>query len=392
MIKLKIKNNRRGPVLGRHPWIFSQAFLNIPEGIESGDPVTVYSENDEFLAQGYFNSYSQIAVRIWSYDENEIIDQNFFDKRVQQAFSLRQKYILNNLTDSCRLIYAENDFLPGLVVDKYADYLSVQFHTRGLEKWREQISQALIKIIKPKGIYEKSEVKNRQLEGQSGQTQIIFGKIPNRIIIKENGLQFFVDIIEGQKTGFFLDQRDKRLALQKYSKDKNVLNCFCYTGGFSVYALAGGAKSAINVDISASAMEMTKANIELNKLPIKKCQFVMADAKEYLTQMPANQFDEIILDPPAFIQNRQHIKKGQAAYKKINELAMAKIDNNGILLSASCSAHLKLLDFRFLISEAQIRAHREAQILETLIHSADHLEMSAFLETEYLKCFIMNII
>lgn len=392
MIKLKIKNKRRGPVLGRHPWIFSQAFLNIPEGLESGDPVAVYSENDEFLGQGYFNSYSQIAVRLWSYDENEIIDQNFFDKRVTNAFRLRQNYVLNKLTDSCRIIYAENDFLPGLVVDKYDSYLSVQFHTKGMEKWKTEIVSSLNQIIKPKAIFERSEVKNREVEESAGVSQIICGDMPDKIIIKENGLKFFVDIKGGQKTGFFLDQREKRLALQKYVKDKNLLNCFCYTGGFSIYALAAGVKSVTNVDVSAPAMELLKENIELNKLSAKNCEFLVTDAKEYLHNLEKNKFDAIILDPPAFIKSRHHKDKGIVGYKKINEIAMAKIAPDGILLTASCSAHLKLDEFRYIISEAQARSHRSAQILETHIHSSDHPELVAFTETEYLKCFILKIV
>ncbi|MFA6537741.1 MAG: class I SAM-dependent rRNA methyltransferase [Patescibacteria group bacterium] len=392
MIKLKIKNKRRGPVLGRHPWIFSQAFLNIPEGLESGDPVAVYSENDEFLGQGYFNSYSQIAVRLWSYDENEIIDQNFFDKRVTNAFRLRQNYVLNKLTDSCRIIYAENDFLPGLVVDKYDSYLSVQFHTKGMEKWKTEIVSSLNQIIKPKAIFERSEVKNREVEESAGVSQIICGDMPDKIIIKENGLKFFVDIKGGQKTGFFLDQREKRFALQKYVKDKNLLNCFCYTGGFSIYALAAGVKSVTNVDVSAPAMELLKENIELNKLSAKNCEFLVTDAKEYLHNLEKNKFDAIILDPPAFIKSRHHKDKGIVGYKKINEIAMAKIAPDGILLTASCSAHLKLDEFRYIISEAQARSHRSAQILETHIHSSDHPELVAFTETEYLKCFILKIV
>ncbi len=391
MIKLKIKNKRRGPVLGRHPWIFSQAFISIPEGIKSGEPVIIYDEDDNFLGQGYFNSYSQIAVRLWSFDENEVIDQNFFDKRVTSAFRLRQNYILNRLTNSCRIIYAENDFLPGLVVDKYAEYLSIQFHTIGIEKWKDQIVLALQKVLNPKGIFEKSEVKNRQIENAPGNSGLISGQIPDRVIILENGLKFLVDIKGGQKTGFFLDQREKRLAIQKYASTKNVLNCFCYTGGFSVYALAGGAKSVTNVDVSSSAMELVKENLILNKLPIKSCQFLTMDAKQYLQELPENKFDFIILDPPAFIKNRHQIKKGIIGYKKINEVAMQKIANNGILVSASCSAHLKLEEFRYLLTEAQIKSHKSAQILETFLHSADHPELVAFNETEYLKCLIMQI-
>jgi 23S rRNA (cytosine1962-C5)-methyltransferase len=224
-------------------------------------------------------------------------------------------------------------------------------------------------------------------------TGLLFGKVPARIKIIENGHQFWVDVINGQKTGFFLDQRDKRSALMKYCKGKTVLNCFSYTGGFSVYALAAGAKRVVSVDASESALELAQENIKLNKFVAKKSELVCADVKQYLqglldkdSELGNNSFDVIILDPPAFIKDRHKIYEGVQGYRKINEAALRLLPAGGILVSASCSQHLSLLDFRHMLSEAAGRAGRTVQILETYTHGIDHPQLTAFTEGEYLKC------
>ncbi len=387
MIKLTVNTKRLGPVLARHPWVFSGAIKQIPEGLDCGMPVGLFDENGKFIGQGYFNSYSQIAVRLWSFDEAEEVDQQFFDKRVKAALKLREEFVLDKNTDACRIIYGENDFLPGLIVDKYADYLSVQFHNRGIEFWKEQILAALVKILKPKGIYERSDVKVRGIEGAEKKSGLLYGKVPEKTEIKENGLKFWVDIINGQKTGFFLDQRDKRAALQKYVKGKKVLNCFSYTGGFSVYAAKAGAKKVVSVDASQNAINIAEENFKLNKLDFKKTDFIVADVKEYLGRLEVaeEKFDIIILDPPAFIKDRHKIQEGMLGYRKINEAAIKLLPANGILVSASCSAHLSLPDFRRMLANAAGRAGRNLQILETFTHGIDHPEIAAYNEGEYLK-------
>lgn len=393
MINLTVLSKRVGPIRGRHPWVFSGALKNIPEGLESGMPVKLVDEKNNFLAQGYFNSYSQIAVRLWSWDEKEVVGPSFFEKRISAAYLLRKKLVENKKTDSYRLISGENDLLPGLIVDKYNDYLCLQFHTNGLEFWRGQIIDALVKVVKSKGIYERSDVRTRGIEGAAEKVGIVWGEVPSRIQILENGYKFLVDVIGGQKTGFFLDQRDKRLALEKYSKDQSVLNCFSYTGGFSVYALGGGAKRVVSVDVSEKALELAEENIKLNKLDIKKCEFVCADVRAYLTglsendpEVGKNDFSVIILDPPAYVKDRHKIKEGLQGYRNINELALRLLPENGILVTASCSAHVSLSDFHYMLSEAAGRAGRTVQILETYTHGIDHPELVAFTEGEYLKC------
>ena len=391
MITLQVRKERVGPVLGRHPWVFSGALQSLPDEIPAGTPVKLTDPSGKFLAQGYFNSYSQIAVRVWSYDENEKIDEKFFIKRIERAESIRKKYVANTKTDSYRLINAENDFLPGLIVDKYADYLVIQCHTSGIEAWKKEIISALAKTLKPKGIYEKSDSSSRKVEKLDEQTGLLFGKMPELITIKENGFKFLVDIARGQKTGFFLDQRDKRQALVKYAKGKTVLNGFSYTGGFSVYALSGGAKKVVSVDSSADALELAKENIKLNKLAGENCEFVCQDAKQYLRSAPANKFDLIVLDPPAFIKDRKKKEEGIIGYKNINEAAFKILPESGILATCSCSAHLSLQEFRYLLSSSAGRAKKSAQILESYTHGIDHLGILPFTEGEYLKCLFIGI-
>jgi 23S rRNA (cytosine1962-C5)-methyltransferase len=388
MITLVVQRQRIGPILGRHPWVFSGALKNIPEGLESGTPVRLANEDGDFLAHGYFNSYSQIAVRLWSWDENDIVDANFFEKKISQAYALRKQLVASKQTDSYRLVHSENDLLPGLIVDKYGEYLVLQFHTTGIDSWKESIVAALKKIIKPKGIYERSDVRTRGIEGAEKKAGLVFGKVPERIKISENGYQFWVDVIGGQKTGFFLDQRDKRQALTKYVDGKSVLNCFSYSGGFSIYALGAGAKRVVSVDASESAMELAVKNVKLNKFDVKKCEFVCGDVKQYLHDVHAEDktFDVIVLDPPAFVKDRHKVKEGLMGYKKINEMALRILPSNGVLVSASCSAHVTLSDFRYMLSESAGHTRRSLQVLETFTHGIDHPELVSFMEGEYLKC------
>lgn len=401
MLKLTVQKQRVGPILGRHPWVFSGALKQIPEGLKSGDIVVLVNEAGEFLAQGYFNSYSQIAVRLWSWDEQEVIDDKFFEKKISRAYEIRKNFIENKQTDSYRLVHSENDLLPGLIVDKYADYLVLQFHTPGIEFWKDKIVKALKKIVKPEGIYERSDVRDRnrmpkdsEVSEKENTSGLLYGKVPEKIKISENGFKFWVNVISGQKTGFFLDQRDKRQALVKYSDGKNVLNCFSYSGGFSIYALGSGAKHVVSVDSSQSALELAEENVKLNKFDLKKCEFICGDVKQYLyeAQQTKPDFDVIILDPPAFVKDRHKVQEGLMGYKKINEAALRILQSNGILVSASCSAHVSLSDFRYMLSESAGRSRQTLQVLETHTHGIDHPELVAFMEGEYLKCVFAKVV
>ncbi|RJQ55028.1 MAG: class I SAM-dependent rRNA methyltransferase [Nitrospiraceae bacterium] len=391
MIALKVSKHKTGPVINRHPWVFSGALEDIPDNLKPGAPVKLVTSSGNYLAGGYFNSYSQIAVRVWGYDEHEEVDRDFFVRRVMRAYEIRKRYVESPETDSYRLINGESDFLPGFIADKYGSHLVIQCHTRGIEFWRDAVVNALIEVMKPAGIYEKSETPSRKIEGMEYRSGLLYGTVPDLVTIRENGFNFLVDIKQGQKTGFYLDQRDKRHALLKYSRDKAVLNCFSYTGGFSVYALKGGAQRVISVDASSPALELAKENIKLNKLDIGKCEFVSEDVKKYLKNVPAADFNLIILDPPAFIKDRRKKKEGLIGYRTINEMALKILPEDGTLLTCSCSAHLSLQDFRYLLTEAGGRMRKSLRILETYTHGTDHAVSAPFLEGEYLKCFFLSL-
>lgn len=374
---------------GFHPWVFSGAFKSIPDNTAPGTPVKLQDEKGAFLAKGYFNSYSQIAVRVWGYDKDEEVNDTFFAKRIEHAYGIRKRFVESPDTNAYRLINAESDLLPGLVVDKYADCLVVQFHTKGIEAWKKEIIAALESIVKPSGIYERSDMDARGIEGLEKKKGLLSGSVPELVTIKENGLKFLVDVINGQKTGFFLDQRDKRKALMKYADNAFLLNAFCYTGGFSVYALAGGAGHVISIDSSESALELARENIKINGFEPSRCEFICGDVKRFLRD-EKRIFDVIILDPPAFIKNRRKKKEGMKGYRGINEGALKCLAPEGILVTCSCSAHLRFDEFRYLLSEAGLRAGRILTSLETYTHGIDHIQLVPFLEGEYLKCFFIS--
>ncbi len=387
MLKMTIKNERSGPVRGFHPWIFSKALASIPEGIAPGEPVLLYDQSGLFLASGYFSSYGQISVRLWGQDEALGID--FFARRIARARDIRLQYVDSEGTNAYRLINGENDLLPGLIVDKYGNYLVLQFHTRGIERWKDTIVDALEQTLGPRGIYERSDIPVRHFDDLGPAKGPLRGQVPEFIEIKENGLRFLVDVREGQKTGFFLDQRDKRFAFMKYARKKDVLNCFSYTGGFSVYALAGGARRVTSVDSSGRALDLARENITLNGFDDSLCEFVCEDVKKYLRD-PAKSFEAIILDPPAFIKDRRKKHEGLSGYKSINELALRHLAPGGILLTCSCSAHLSLNDFRYLLSEVGAKTHRAMSILEEYTHGIDHPQLVPFTEGEYLKAILVR--
>ncbi len=399
MLQLTVRTERSGPIRGRHPWVFSGALHQIPDGIPHGEPVELVDERGIFLAAGYFNSYSQIAVRLWSFAPVKEITTEFFAEKIRTAAAIRTQWLQSDTTNAYRLIHGENDGLPGLIVDRYADYLVVQFHTPGMARWKKEIIAALVSAENPRGIFERSDVGRRTAVHASEEsvTGVLYGEVANDIEIRENGLRFAVNVHEGQKTGFFLDQRDKRQALQKYVAGKTVLNCFSYTGGFSVYARAASAIRVTSVDASQHALQYAEKNMALNGFADEASRYEVADVKDYLSELittthaTPHPYDVIILDPPAFVKDRRKIKEGLVGYRAINEQALRLLPPGGILVTASCSAHVTLHDFRFMLSEAAARAKRSVRILETYTHGIDHPETAAFVEGDYLKCFFVLV-
>ncbi len=389
MVRLTVRNDRSGPVRGFHPWVFSKALRSIPEGLRAGEPVELCDESGSFMASGYFNSYGQISVRLWGHEKDEPVGTGFFVRRMERAGDIRRRYVEQPGTNAYRLVNGESDLLPGLIVDRYGEYLVVQFHTRGMQRWKNEVIESLVRTFRPTGIWERSDVSVRNIEDLGAVRGLLHGSVPDAIEILENGLKFLVDVKEGQKTGFFLDQRDKRHAFTKYAKDRDVLNCFSYTGGFTVYAMAGGARHVVSVDSSRRALDVARENVILNGFDTSRCEFICDDAKRYLRE-PARRFEAIVLDPPAFIKDRRKRQQGLAGYRAINEMALKSLSPEGILATCSCSAHLSLSDFRFLLSEAGAKTGRPLIFLETYIHGIDHPQLVPFTEGEYLKCFILK--
>lgn len=387
--KLYVHAKREGPLRGKHPWVFSGALQEIPEGLKIGQPVAIYAQSGDYLASGYFNSYSQIAVRLWSYDEHEEVNKQFFLRRLEKAKRLRSM-VLPSQTTGYRLVNAECDLLPGLIVDLYGTVAVVQCHTAGIAVYRDIIVEALRETFSLTGIYERSDFRGKGKAMEHRDSGVLWGEVPDIVEMEENGLRFLVDVKDGQKTGFFLDQREKRAALQKYVDAKKVVNCFSYSGGFSLYALAGGAAHVTSVDISDKAIALAKENVVLNGFDLNRCTFEVADVKRYLPGMTPGDADVLILDPPAFIKDRKKIKEGKHGYKKINELALRALPEEGILVSCSCSHHLSLQEFRMILSEAAGRTGKVMQLLETWTHGGDHPELVPYLEGNYLKTLFMR--
>ncbi len=366
--------------------MYSGAISHIDDGIKPGDIIAVCDSKKQFLAYGYYNSNSKIQVRLLEWDEQVVIDEQWWKDKISAAIELRRNWIDASKTNAMRLIFSEGDALPGLIVDQYSDYLSVQFLTLGMDIRREMITKLLVELIKPLGIYERSDVPARALESLEMKTGLLYGKLPEGPIkIKENGALFSVQIEEGQKSGYYVDQRENRTKVAKYLKGKKVLDCFSYTGGFSIQAKKAGASEVWSVDSSLHAMESLKANYELNKLEFNESLLIQKDVFAFLRDCKTADWDVIILDPPKFAPNRQSLAKAERAYKDLNMQAMMLLKKGDILVSFSCSASLGLEHFKQVLSWAATDAGKEIQFIEDLGQPLDHPVRAAFPESGYLK-------
>jgi 23S rRNA (cytosine1962-C5)-methyltransferase len=382
-----LKPGREKSLLRRHPWIFSGALQEADSNIASGSTVDLLSSDQRFLARASYSPHSQIRARVWTF-EGEVVDIDFFHKRVQTAIEMRRRLNVESQSNAYRLIYAESDYLPGLIVDRYADVLVLQSLTAGSEYWKETFADLLIEETGLSTIYERSDADVRQLEALQPKTGLLRGTIPDtQITIHENNLKFKVNLAEGHKTGFYLDQRANRLRVRELANDKDVLDCFCYTGGFTVNALAGGAKSVLSVDSSADALELCKENIALNDLPVTRHSSLEGDVFQVLRKFrdENRSFDMIILDPPKFAPTSAHADKATRAYKDINLLAFKLLRPNGILVTFSCSGGVDSALFQKIVAGSALDAGVEAQIVEHLSQGSDHPISLHFPEGAYLK-------
>ena len=389
MPALILKQGREKSLLRRHPWIFSGAIHHADENIASGSTVDLLSFNKQFLARASYSPQSQIRARVWTF-EDEPVDKEFFRRKILSAIETR--YLLfDSSSDSLRLIYAESDGLPGLIVDRYSDVLVLQSLTAGSEYWKETIADLLLEETGLETIYERSDADVRELEGLESKVGILRGALSSFVFpIIEHNLKFNINLQSGHKTGFYLDQRKNRLRVRVLSRDKDVLDCFCYTGGFTVNALAGGAKSVISVDSSADALTLAKENIALNDLPADKATFIEGDVFQLLRKFrdEGRSFDMIILDPPKFAPTAVQAERAARGYKDINLLAFKLLRAGGILVTFSCSGGIDAGLFQKIIAGAALDAGVEAQIVEHLSQGADHPVNLHFPEGAYLKGLI----
>ncbi len=385
---LRLKAHRDETVLRGHPWIFSGALHQPIPNLSPGELVDIHDDGGAFVARGYYHPQTDIAVRVLTRDVGEEIDAALLAKRIRQALALREPLIQSGITDAYRLINAEGDFLPGLIVDRYSDILVAQISTAGMERLTPHLIDALCEVVDPAGILLRNDVSVRQREGlERERPRVAWGEVPPLVTIREHDMRFEVDVWGGQKTGFFLDQRDKRQALRKYVAGKTVLNAFSYTGSFGVAAALAGATCIASVEQSGPVVAQARRQMELNGIDPAAHEFAVGDAFAYLERWAEEQrrFDVVILDPPAFAKSVGARTQAMRAYRRLNTLGLNVLRPGGLLVTCSCSGAITLEEFRIIVSEAGQRAGRTLQLLETFEHGIDHSVLLAMPEARYLK-------
>lgn len=397
-----IREERQKAVLRRHPWIFSGAVKTVTGDLADGDLVTVRAERGEFLARGYWNSRSSICVRLLSWDEDQPIDEEFWRERLRRAIAARQPLnrVAQGTPAAYRLVNAENDGLPGLVVDRYGEWLVIQALTLGIEVRKEMLAGLLEQLMEPAGIYERSDVDVRAKEGLAASAGLLAGSPPpEHIEIDENGRRFLVDVRTGHKTGFYLDQRENREIIgdwfrwDEQAAEREVLNAFAYTGGFAVYALGGLARRVVNVDTSAEALKLARRNIALNGYALDDDDFVEGDVFSVLRYWRDQErhFDMIILDPPKFAHSARQVENAARGYKDINLLAFQLLRQGGVLATFSCSGAISSDLFQKIVFAAAVDARCDAQIVRWLAQASDHPVALTFPEGAYLKGLLCRV-
>lgn len=388
MYVLTLKKGEEKRILAGHPWVYANEVQKIEGKDSQGSIAKVLANNGKFIGYGYINHLSKIIVRILTRDD-AIIDRDFFYKRIYDSNKRRLELGYSN---NYRAVFGENDLLPGLIVDKYGDYLSVQFLSLGMDIRKDMIVDILKEVFSPKGIYERSDVSVREKEGLQLIKGPLYGEFNPKVEIIENGIKLLVDLENGQKTGYFLDQKENRANLKNYVKEKEVLDCFCNVGGFSLCASYYGAKKVTAIDISELAISQVKEHIALNKLNNIEtiCDDVFEKLREYRHEK--KKFDVIILDPPAFTKSKETVKAGYLGYRDINILALKLLNKNGILITCSCSQHLTLNLFLDMIKESVAFSGVNAQLVELRTQGKDHASLIGSDEGLYLKLAVVRVL
>jgi len=379
-----------------HPWVYSGAVAGNSPDAAPGEIVDVIDSRGGFVGRGYYNPHSTIAIRVMSRDRNEAIDDAFLTRAIERAHRVRLEEPGLAQTDAYRVVHGESDGLPGLVVDWYAGFLVVQFHTMGMERLRSAVIDRLSQVVRPLGIYERSDVGTRRADGLHDRpTGPVAGQEPPHLIeIQEHGVRLCVDVRRGQKTGFFLDQRANRLLLQTYARGKTVLDCFSYTGGFSAHALKGGASHTLDVDIARAVMSTGSENLSaVNRQQGGRVSQLVADVFPFLDDLAGRgpRFDIVVLDPPSLVRRSRDVKNATGVYTKLNRNALKLVNDGGIFLTSSCSTRISPEDFFQIVRRAAVGARVHTRVLAYTLHPPDHPVDLAFPEGRYLKCLCVRV-
>ena len=386
MTKITLRKTRETRVRSGHPWLYASEIERV-EGESAAGVAEVYSAKGTFLARALYNPASQIALRILT-THDEPIDADFFARRVRTAWEYRQRFCDVN---SCRAIYAEADFLPGLVVDKFGGVLVVQVLSLGMELWKHELTDILVEVIRPEGIYERNDVPVRRLEGMQETTGLLYGDVPDRVPMVENGIVYAVDVKHGQKTGFFLDQKENRAAIAPLCPGARVIDMFCHNGSFALNAAKYGAREVTGVDISEDALAVARENARANGLDANFEAHNCFDLLRALSDQ-GEKYDLVILDPPAFTKTRQMTERALRGYKEINLRGMKLVPDGGFLVSCSCSQHVDDAAFTAMLNEAARDAKKKLRMVEFRTQAKDHPILPASPETKYLKCAILQVL
>ncbi|KNC08969.1 23S rRNA methyltransferase [Klebsiella sp. RIT-PI-d] len=393
-VRLVLAKGREKSLLRRHPWIFSGAVSRMEGKASQGETIDIVDHQGKWLARGAYSPDSQIRARVWTFDPQESVDIDFFIRRLQRAQTWRDWLAKRDGLNAWRLIAGESDGLPGVTIDRFGDFLVLQLLSAGAEYQRAPLISALQTLWPECAIYDRSDVAVRKKEGLELTQGPVTGEQPPALLpIQEHGMQLLVDIKAGHKTGYYLDQRDSRLATRRYVEDARVLNCFSYTGGFAVSALMGGCRQVISVDTSQEALDVAKQNVELNQLDLSKAEFVRDDVFKLLRKYRDNgeKFDVIVMDPPKFVENKSQLQGACRGYKDINMLAIQLLNPGGVLLTFSCSGLMTTDLFQKIVADAAIDAGRDIQFIEQFRQAADHPVIATYPEGLYLKGFACRI-
>lgn len=394
MYSVRLKKGKEKAVKHLHPWVFSGAIDQIKGKPDDGDIIMVTDHHDDFLAYGFYNSKSRVAVRLLEWNPETEINEDWWRKKIRKAVKYRDDLDTSD-TNTYRLIFSEADYLPGLIVDRYADFLSVQLLTSGVERIKFILLNELQELLGPKGIFDRSDASARAHEGMEASSGgILLGaEPPEYVSVKENGIFYQVNIAEGQKSGFYCDQRENRKSVADHAQGKKVLDCFSYSGGFSLNALSRGASEVISVDSSALALETLKRNMEINSFNSIPHRLIQSDVNKQLRvfREENEKFDIIILDPPKYAPSRSALTKATRAYKDLNRLAMLLLEEGGLLATFSCSGAVDLNLFKQIIAWAALDAGKDVQFIQQFSQPADHPVRSSFPEGEYLKGLLCRV-